>query len=152
MLPSRFPNLLVNGSTGIAVGMATNIPPHNLGEVVDALVALIDDPAADVEKLSKYMKGPDFPTGAIILGREGIKEAYRSGRGRVVMRARAHAEEQRGGRTAIVISELPYGVKKGGDEGVIAKMAELVKTGVALRDLAATRPRPTSRACASSSS
>ena len=99
MLPSRFPNLLVNGSTGIAVGMATNIPPHNLGEVVDALVALIDDPAADVEKLSKHVKGPDFPTGAIILGRDGIKEAYRSGRGRVVMRARAHAEEQRGGRT-----------------------------------------------------
>ena len=130
MLPSRFPNLLVNGSTGIAVGMATNIPPHNLSEVIDALVALIDDPAADVEKLSKYVKGPDFPTGAIILGRDGIKEAYRSGRGRVVMRARAHAEEQRGGRTAIVISELPYGVKKGGDEGVIAKMAELVKTGV----------------------
>ena len=95
--PSRFPNLLVNGSTGIAVGMATNIPPHNLGEVVDAIVALIDDPAADVEKLSKHIKGPDFPTGAIILGREGIKEAYRSGRGRVVMRARAHAEEQRGG-------------------------------------------------------
>jgi DNA gyrase subunit A len=130
VLPSRFPNLLVNGSTGIAVGMATNIPPHNLGEVTDALVALIDDPAADVEKLSKYVKGPDFPTGAIILGRDGIKEAYRSGRGRVVMRARAHAEEQRGGRAAIVISELPYGVKKGGDEGVIAKMAELVKSGV----------------------
>ena len=140
VLPSRFPNLLVNGSTGIAVGMATNIPPHNLGEVVDAIVAMIDDPAADVEKLSKYIKGPDFPTGAIIVGREGIKEAYRSGRGRVVMRARAHAEEQRGGRMAIVISELPYGVKKGGDEGVIAKMAELVKTGVLseisrLRDL-----------------
>jgi DNA gyrase subunit A len=129
VLPSRFPNLLVNGSTGIAVGMATNIPPHNLGEVVAALVALIDDPAADVEKLSKHVKGPDFPTGAIILGREGIREAYRSGRGRVIMRARAHAEEQRGGRTAIVISELPYGVKKGGEEGVIAKIAELVKTG-----------------------
>jgi DNA gyrase subunit A len=109
--------------------MATNIPPHNLGEVVAALVALIDDPAADVEKLSKHVKGPDFPTGAIILGREGIREAYRSGRGRVIMRARAHAEEQRGGRTAIVISELPYGVKKGGEEGVIAKIAELVKTG-----------------------
>src|SRR5262245_32839077 len=139
-LPSRFPNLLVNGSTGIAVGMATNIPPHNLGEVIDALVALIDDPAADVEKLSKHVKGPDFPTGAIILGREGIREAYRSGRGRVVMRARAHAEEQRGGRSAIVVSELPYGVKKGGDEGVIAKIAELVKTGTLseisrLRDL-----------------
>jgi DNA gyrase subunit A len=139
-LPSRFPNLLVNGSTGIAVGMATNIPPHNLGEVIDALVALIDDPAADVEKLSKHVKGPDFPTGAIIVGREGIREAYRSGRGRVVMRARAHAEEQRGGRTAIVVSELPYGVKKGGDEGVITKIAELVKTGTLaeisrLRDL-----------------
>src|SRR4051794_14032040 len=130
VLPSRFPNLLVNGSTGIAVGMATNMPPHNLGEVTDALVALIDDPDADVEKLSKHVKGPDFPTGAIILGREGIKEAYRSGRGRVIMRARAHAEEQRGGKSAIVISELPYGVKKGGDEGVIAKMAELVKSGV----------------------
>src|SRR5213596_1914025 len=139
-LPARFPSLLVNGSTGIAVGMATNIPPHNLGEVIDALVAMIDDPAADVEKLSKHIKGPDFPTGAIIVGREGIKEAYRSGRGRVVMRARAHAEEQRGGRTAIVVSELPYGVKKGGDEGVIAKMADLVKTGTLseisrLRDL-----------------
>src|SRR6187397_2717628 len=130
VLPSRFPNLLVNGSSGIAVGMATNIPPHNLSEVVDALVALIDDSAADVEKLSKYVKGPDFPTGAIILGRDGIKEAYRSGRGRVVMRARAYAEEQHGGRSAIVISELPYGVKNGGDEGVIAKMAELVKSGV----------------------
>jgi DNA gyrase subunit A len=140
VLPSRFPNLLVNGSTGIAVGMATNIPPHNLGEVVNALVELIDDPAADVEKLAKHIKGPDFPTGAIVLGRDGIKEAYRSGRGRIVMRARAHAEEQRGGRTAIVVSELPYSVKKGGDEGVIAKMAELVKTGTLseisrLRDL-----------------
>ncbi len=140
VLPSRFPNLLVNGSTGIAVGMATNIPPHNLGEVIDALVLLIDEPDADVEKLSRKIKGPDFPTGAIILGREGIREAYRSGRGRVVMRARAHAEEQRGGRTAIVVSELPYGVKKGGDEGVIAKMAELVKSGTLseisrLRDL-----------------
>ena len=130
VLPARFPNLLVNGSTGIAVGMATNMPPHNLSEVIDALVALIDDPDADVEKLTKHIKGPDFPTGAIILGREGIKEAYRSGRGRIVMRARAHAEEQRGGRSAIVISELPYGVKKGGDEGVIAKMADLVKSGV----------------------
>jgi DNA gyrase subunit A len=129
VLPSRIPNLLVNGSTGIAVGMATNIPPHNLGEVIDALVELIDDPEANVEKLSRHIKGPDFPTGAIILGRDGIKEAYRSGRGRVVMRARAHAEEQRGGRSAIVVSELPYGVKKGGDEGVIAKMADLVKTG-----------------------
>src|SRR5207253_2758198 len=86
VLPSRFPNLLANGSTGIAVGMATNIPPHNLGEVVDAIVTLIDDPDADVERLSKHIKGPDFPTGSIILGRDGIREAYRSGRGRIVMR------------------------------------------------------------------
>src|SRR6186997_2614931 len=130
VLPSRFPNLLVNGSTGIAVGMATNIPPHNLGEVVDALVALIDEPTIDVDRLTKHIKGPDFPTGAIILGREGIREAYRSGRGRIVMRARTHIEELRGGRTAIVVSELPYGVKKGGDEGVIKKIADLVNDKV----------------------
>jgi DNA gyrase subunit A len=130
VLPSRFPNLLVNGSAGIAVGMATNIPPHNLGETIDAIVALIDDPATDVEKLSKHLKGPDFPTGATIVGRAGIKEAYRSGRGRIVMRARVHTEELRGGRTAIVVTELPYGVKKGGDEGVIRKIADLAKEGV----------------------
>ena len=140
VLPSRFPNLLVNGSTGIAVGMATNIPPHNLGEVVDALVAMIDDPEVSVDQLARHLKGPDFPTGAIIVGRDGIREAYRSGRGRIVMRARAHAEEQRGGRTAIVVNELPYGVRKGGDDGVIAKIAELVKSGTLpevsrLRDL-----------------
>jgi DNA gyrase subunit A len=129
-LPSRFPNLLVNGSAGIAVGMATNIPPHNLAESIDAIIALIDDPAADVEKLSKHVKGPDFPTGATIVGRAGIKEAYRSGRGRIVMRARLHTEELRGGKTAIVVTELPYGVKKGGDEGVIRKIADLAKEGV----------------------
>ncbi len=117
VLPSRYPNLLVNGSQGIAVGMATNIPPHNLGEVIDALVALIDDPEIDVDRLTKHVKGPDFPTGGIIVGREGIREAYRSGRGRIVMRARAHVEELRGGKTAIVVNELPYGVKKGGDSG-----------------------------------
>jgi DNA gyrase subunit A len=130
VLPARFPNLLVNGSTGIAVGMATNIPPHHLGETIDALVAMIDDPAIDVDRLMKHVKGPDFPTAGIILGREGIREAYRSGRGRVVMRARAHIEELRGGRTAVVVTELPYGVKKGGDEGVISKIADLVKDGV----------------------
>ncbi len=129
VLPSRFPNLLVNGAAGIAVGMATNIPPHNLGEVVDGLVALLDDPGLDVDRLARHIRGPDFPTGAIVLGREGIREAYRSGRGRIVMRARAHIEEMRGGRTAIVVNELPYGVRKGGDEGVIAKIAELVKAG-----------------------
>jgi DNA gyrase subunit A len=130
VLPARFPNLLVNGSSGIAVGMATNIPPHNLGEVVDAIVTLIDNPAANVEDLMKHVKGPDFPTGAIIVGRSGIRDAYRSGRGRVVMRARAHIEELRGGKSAIIISELPYGVKKGGDSGVIAKIAELVNDKV----------------------
>jgi DNA gyrase subunit A len=130
VLPSRFPNLLVNGSAGIAVGMATNIPPHHLGETIDALVAMIDDPSIDVERLVKHIKGPDFPTAAIIVGRDGIREAYRSGRGRIVMRARAHIEELRGGRTAVVINELPYGVRKGGDEGVIKKIADLVKENV----------------------
>ena len=130
VLPSRLPNLLVNGSAGIAVGMATNIPPHNLGEVADALVAMIDEPTIDVDRLVKHVKGPDFPTGGIILGREGIREAYRSGRGRIVTRARAHIEELRGGRSAIIVTELPYGVKKGGDGGVIKKIADLVKEGV----------------------
>jgi DNA gyrase subunit A len=129
VLPSRFPNLLVNGSAGIAVGMATNMPPHNLGEVVDALVAMIDEPTIDVDRLSRHIKGPDFPTGGIILGREGIKEAYRSGRGRILVRARAHVEELRGGKTAIIVTELPYTVKKMGDEGVVKKIADLVKEG-----------------------
>src|ERR671933_1201582 len=129
VLPARFPNLLVNGSAGIAVGMATKMPPHNLGEVVDALVAMGDEPTIDVDRLTRHIKGPDFPTGGIILGREGIKEAYRSGRGRVVVRARAHIEELRGGKTAIIVTELPYGVKKGGDDGVIKKIADLVKEG-----------------------
>jgi DNA gyrase subunit A len=130
VLPSRFPNLLVNGSAGIAVGMATNIPPHNLREVVDGIVAMIDDPEIDVERLSRHVKGPDFPTSGIIVGRSGIKDAYRSGRGRIVMRARAHVEELRGGRTAVVVTELPYGVKKGGEAGVIRKIADLVNDKV----------------------
>ncbi len=130
VLPARFPNLLVNGSAGIAVGMATNIPPHNLGEVIDAIVTLIAKPEANVEDLMKHVKGPDFPTGAFIVGRSGIRDAYRSGRGRVVMRARAHIEELRGGKSAIIVTELPYGVKKGGDAGVIAKIAELVNDKV----------------------
>jgi DNA gyrase subunit A len=140
VLPSRFPNLLVNGSSGIAVGMATNIPPHNLGEVIDAVVAMIEDPTIDVERLSQHIKGPDFPTGGIIVGRDGIRESYRSGRGRVVMRGRAHVEELRGGRSAVIVSELPYGVRKGGDEGVIKRIADLVKDNVlpevsAIKDL-----------------
>jgi len=130
VLPARYPNLLVNGSSGIAVGMATNIPAHNLGEVIDALVAMVDDPNIDVDRLTKHIKGPDFPTGGIIVGREGIREAYRSGRGRIVMRGRAHIEELRGGKTAVIVNELPFGVKKGGDSGVIMKIADLVNDKV----------------------
>jgi len=130
VLPSRFPNLLVNGSAGIAVGMATNMPPHRLGEVTDAILALIEKPDANVDDLMKHVKGPDFPTGAMIAGRAGIRDAYRTGRGRIVMRARAHVEELRGGRNAIIVTELPYGVKKGGDSGVIKKIADLVNDKV----------------------
>jgi DNA gyrase subunit A len=130
VLPSRFPNLLVNGSAGIAVGMATNMPPHRLGEVTDAILALIEKPDANVDDLMKHVKGPDFPTGAMIAGRSGIRDAYRTGRGRIVMRARAHVEELRGGRNAIIVTELPYGVKKGGDSGVIKKIADLVNDKV----------------------
>jgi DNA gyrase subunit A len=130
VLPSRFPNLLVNGSAGIAVGMATNMPPHHLGETIDSVIAMIDDPDIAVDGLLKHLKGPDFPTGAIIVGRGGVRDAYRTGRGRIVMRARAHIEELRGGKSAIVITELPYGVKKGGDTGVIRKIADLVQDKV----------------------
>src|SRR5450759_1267428 len=126
VLPSRFPNLLVNGSAGIAVGMATNMPPHRLSEVVDAVLAMIDDPDISVDELARHVKGPDFPTGGISVGRRGIREAFRSGRGRIGMRSLAHIEELRGGKTAIVVTELPYGVKKGGDGGVIKKIADLV--------------------------
>jgi DNA gyrase subunit A len=130
VLPSRFPNLLVNGSAGIAVGMATNMPPHRLGEVVDAVVQLIDKPEANADDLMSHVKGPDFPTGAIIVGRSGVRDAYRTGRGRIIMRARAHVEELRGGKNAIIVTELPYGVKKGGDSGVIKKIADLVNEKV----------------------
>src|SRR5436189_2068262 len=125
VLPARFPNLLVNGSTGIAVGMATNMPPHNLSETIDAVIAMIDDPAIDVDGLMRHVKGPDFPTGGYIVGRSGIRDAHRTGRGRIVRRARAHVEELRGGKNAIIVTELPYGVKKGGEGGVIEKIAEL---------------------------
>src|SRR6266498_1956173 len=130
VLPSRFPNLLVNGSAGIAVGMATNMPPHHLGETIDAILAMIEEPEIDVEKLMKHVKGPDFPTGAIIVGRSGIRDAYRTGRGRIVMRARAHIEELRGGKNAIIVTELPYSVRKGGEGGVIEKITELVENKV----------------------
>src|SRR3954463_12818479 len=130
VLPSRFPNLLVNGAAGIPVGMATNMPPHPLGEVIDAVVAMIEKPDIDVEGLMKHVKGPDFPTGAYIVGRSGIRDAYRTGRGRIIMRARAHIEELRGGKNAIIVTSLPYGVRKGGDSGVIKKIADLVNDKV----------------------
>jgi DNA gyrase subunit A len=127
VLPARYPNLLVNGGTGIAVGMATNIPPHNLREVIDATVAFLDDPSITVEELQKHIKGPDFPTGGIIMGTAGIRDAYETGRGRVRVRARAHIEEIHQGKEAIIVTELPYAVKKGGDTGLITKIAELVR-------------------------
>jgi DNA gyrase subunit A len=126
VLPARFPNLLVNGSSGIAVGMATNIPPHNLREVVAATIAYMDDPEIDTDGLLKHIKGPDFPTGGIILGHQGIRDAYETGRGRVRVQARAHVEPLKQGKEAIVVTELPFMVKKGGDGGLIQKIADLV--------------------------
>ncbi|MEA2212284.1 MAG: gyrase subunit, partial [Solirubrobacteraceae bacterium] len=126
VLPARFPNLLVNGGTGIAVGMATNIPPHNLREVVKATVAYLDDPQIDVEGLMKHIKGPDFPTAGTILGREGIRDAYATGRGRVRVQAKAHIEPIGQGKEAIIVTELPYQVRKGGDGGLILKIRDLV--------------------------
>ncbi|MCX7019129.1 MAG: DNA gyrase subunit A, partial [Candidatus Sumerlaeota bacterium] len=136
VLPSAFPNLLVNGSCGIAVGMATNIPPHNLGETIDACVAMIDKPNATVADLMKHIKGPDFPTGAYIYGRKGIIDAYSTGRGRIVMRARVRTEQLKGGKDAIIISEIPYQVNKA---RLIEEIAGLVRdkriTGISdLRD------------------
>ncbi|MBI3322599.1 MAG: hypothetical protein HYZ94_02845, partial [Candidatus Omnitrophica bacterium] len=124
VLPSRLPNLLVNGSSGIAVGMATNIPPHNLGEIVDALVALIDEPEADLKDLMKAVEGPDFPTGGIICGRDGIVDAYATGRGALRVRAKAHVEELKGGKEAIIVSELPYQINKA---TLIEHIAKLVQ-------------------------
>src|SRR5436305_8832029 len=130
VLPARFPNLLVNGSSGIAVGMATNIPPHNLRESIDAVIAYMDDPQIDTAGLMKHIKGPDFPTGGIIVGRSGIKDAYETGRGRVVIRARAHVEPLRQGKEAIIVTEMPYQVTKGDGRGegagLIKKIAEVV--------------------------
>ncbi|MGH3022262.1 MAG: DNA gyrase subunit A, partial [Gaiellaceae bacterium] len=130
VLPARFPNLLVNGSSGIAVGMATNMPSHRLAEAIDAIVELIDKPAANVDDLMRHVQGPDFPTGGIIVGRSGIRDAYRTGRGRIVVRARAHIEELRGGKSSIVVTELPFGVRVGGDGGLIQKIADLVQDKV----------------------
>ncbi|MFR8530094.1 MAG: DNA gyrase subunit A, partial [Anaeromassilibacillus sp.] len=124
VLPSHFPNLLVNGSTGIAVGMATNIPPHNMGEVIDGMCCLIDHPDASLDELMQYIKGPDFPTGAIIMGRAGIRAAYATGRGRITVRARAEIEEEKNGRFSIVVTEIPYQVNKA---RLIESIATLVK-------------------------
>ncbi len=124
VMPSKFPNLLVNGAAGIAVGMATNIPPHNLGEVTDALIELIDNPDTDIKELMEYVKGPDFPTGAIIQGRDGIKDAYTTGRGRIRVRAKSQIEQMANGKSRILITELPYQVNK---SRLIEKIAELVR-------------------------
>src|ERR1700693_765836 len=126
VLPARFPNLLVNGGSGIAVGMATNIPPHNLREVIGATIAYIDDPTIDVDGLMKHIKGPDFPTAGTILAREGIRDAYATGRGRVRVQAKAHIEPIGQGKEAIIVTELPYQVRKGGDGGLILKIRDLV--------------------------
>ena len=125
VLPARFPNLLVNGGAGIAVGMATNIPPHNLGEVIDGVCAVIDNPDIDTEGLLEYVKGPDFPTGGIILGGAGIRQAFETGRGSILVRSRSHFEEVRKDRHAIVITEIPYQVNK---SSMIEKIAECVQT------------------------
>lgn len=124
VLPSRFPNLLVNGSTGIAVGMATNIPPHNLREVIDGMCCLIDNPDAGLEELMEHIKGPDFPTAGIVMGRSGIRAAYGTGRGKIIVRARAEIQETKNGRFSIVVSELPYQVNKA---RLIESIADLVK-------------------------
>ncbi|MGI6148760.1 MAG: DNA gyrase subunit A [Limnochordia bacterium] len=124
VLPSRFPNLLVNGAQGIAVGMATNIPPHNLGEVIDGIVAMIENPDITTKDLMKHIKGPDFPTGAVIMGREGIREAYETGRGRIKVRAKTQIEQLSNGKTRIVVTEIPYMVNKA---RLVEKIAELVR-------------------------
>ena len=124
VLPSRIPNLLVNGSTGIAVGMATNIPPHNLREVIDGVICLIDDPEAELPQLMEHIKGPDFPTGGIIMGRSGIRAAYATGRGKITLRGRAEIEEKKNGRFQIIITEIPYMVNKA---RMLEHIADLVK-------------------------
>ncbi|MEM6742683.1 MAG: DNA gyrase subunit A, partial [Pseudomonadota bacterium] len=124
VLPARFPNLLVNGAGGIAVGMATNIPPHNLGEVIDATLALIDNPELEIADLMEIVPGPDFPTGALILGRGGARKAYTTGRGSVIMRAKTRVEEIRKDRYAIVVDEIPYQVNKA---TLIERIAELAR-------------------------
>jgi DNA gyrase subunit A len=142
VLPSRFPNLLVNGSGGIAVGMATNIPPHNLGEVIDGVVHYIDNPESKPRELMKFIKGPDFPTGAVVMGRDGIKDAYETGRGSIKVRAVCSIEEGSAGRQRIVVTELPYQVNKA---RLAEKIAELVKGG-RLKDVVDVKDHSSGRA------
>lgn len=148
VLPSRIPQLLVNGSAGIAVGMATNIPPHNLGEVIDALVFLIDNPEADLKDLTKIIKGPDFPTGGLIIGREGIRNAYRTGRGSIKIRAKAQVETLSNGKSQIVVTEIPYQVNKARLVETIGELVREKKSTV----LPTCGTDPIGRECASSSS
>ncbi|HEX6581040.1 MAG TPA: DNA gyrase subunit A [Actinomycetota bacterium] len=142
VLPARFPNLLVNGSGGIAVGMATNIPPHNLGEVIDAVIHTLDHPEATPKELMKFVKGPDFPTGAVIMGRDGIRDAYETGRGSIKIRAVCSVEEGSGGRARIVVTELPYQVNKA---RLAEKIAELVRSGK-VREIADLKDHSSGRA------
>ena len=122
LLPSRIPNLLVNGTTGIAVGMATNIPPHNLGEVIDGCIALIRNPELTSEDLMEYVKGPDFPTGGLILGKEGLVSAYTTGNGTITMRSKAHIDRFDNGKAEIVVTEIPYGINK---NRIVQRIAEV---------------------------
>ena len=127
VLPSRYPNLIVNGSSGIAVGMATNVAPHNLGETIDGIFAVMDNPEITATELMNYMKGPDFPTGAYILGRSGIRQAFETGRGSVIMRAKTKIEEMSNGKSRIVVYELPYMVNKA---SLVERIATLVRDKV----------------------
>src|ERR671918_1622922 len=141
VLPARFPNLLVNGSAGIAVGMATNIPPHNLGEVIDGVIAAIDNPDITPQQLGRYIKGPDFPTGATILGRDGIKDAYLTGRGSVRMRARVTVEEDSRGRQRLVVTEVPFQV----NPSRVAEKVEELRLARRIPELARVRNESSGR-------
>ncbi len=148
VLPTRIPNLLVNGANGIAVGMATNIPPHNLTEVVDACITVVNNPHATLDDLLKFVQGPDFPTGGIIYGRKGIRDAYTNGRGRFMMRARVATESLGKDRQSIIVTEIPYQVNKA---TLIKKMADSSMTRSS-KTSPTSATNPTATACGSSSS
>ena len=149
VLPSRFPNLLVNGSSGIAVGMATNIPPHNLGEVTDAVCMLIDNPDATTDELMTVLPGPDFPTGGIIMGTEGIRDAYETGRGSITVRAKVHVEQIKSGRSRLVVTEIPYQVNKGLLQEKIAQAVNETRRACASSLTSSRAPSP--RSCSTTS-